>query len=335
MSTPTNTTDIKPVYYFYGADTFLLEEAIEKIKSRLLTGGFKSMNYETFNSANLKPEAVVMAAETLPAFAERRVIVVKGFGKLKDVERKKFMPYLENPSPSTCLILISDEEYINLKKATVFTKFMNKKGYLREFKALSAGALNKWVVDYVKKAGKNISMAVVEMLVALIGGKLKDIKGELDKLTLFVGTNDAITEADVEMCVTGVSDDNAFDLAGAIGVKDTGSALKVLLNIKGEEPLKVLGALTWQFRLLVKVKDAVDGGARRPFDIAKAAKISPYNIERHVSLCRNFSTGELMDVMVRLGELDKSLKSSRLPGDMQMTSLVLDLCKKRQVRRAG
>ena len=328
-----DTSKIKPVYYFYGAETFLLEDAVAKIKARLLTGGVESMNYETFDSASLKVEAVVMAAQTMPAFADKRLVVVKGFGKLKDAARKEFMPYLEDPSPSTCLIFISDEEYINLKKATVFVKFMSKAGYLKEFKALSTDALIRWVVDYVKGEGKEISRPVVEALLVLVGGKLKDVKGELDKLILFVGAGGAITEADIKMCVTGLSDDNAFDLAGAIGRKDRGGALRVLLNIKDEEPLKVLGALTWQFRTLVKVKEAMDGGARRPFDVAKAAKISPYNIERNISICRNFATRELAAAMVRLGELDKSLKLSRIPGDLQMTGLVLDLCKGRQAGR--
>lgn len=328
MSTLTDTSKIKPVYYLYGAESFLLEDFVEKIKARLLTGGFESMNYETFDSASLKVDAVVMAAETLPAFAEKRVIVVKGFGKLKDAARKEFRPYLENPSPSTCLILISDEEYINMKKATLFVKFMDKQGYLKEFRALSTGAVNKWVVDYAKAAGKALSPQVAETLVVLAGARLADVKGELDKLILFVGAGEAITEADVKKCVTGVSDDNAFDLAGAIGLKDKGRALKVLSNIKDEEPLKVLGALTWQFRTLVKVREALDGGARRPFDVAKAAKVSPYNIERNISTCRNFAARELAAAMVRFGELDRSLKLSRLPGDIQMTALVLDLCGK-------
>jgi DNA polymerase III delta subunit len=51
-----------------------------------------------------------------------------------------------------------------------------------------------------------------------------------------------------------VRDETAFDLADAIGRKDATAALRVFGKISGEEPIKVLGAITRQFRILLKLK---------------------------------------------------------------------------------
>src|SRR3989304_9170043 len=95
---------LKPVYYFFGTDDYLMEDAFEKIKKEALTGGFASMNYHVYEGKTLDAGEVVSTASTMPAFAEWRLILVEGAGPLKAAPEKKLIGYVKAPSPTTCLV---------------------------------------------------------------------------------------------------------------------------------------------------------------------------------------------------------------------------------------
>lgn len=57
---------------------------------------------------------------------------------------------------------------------------------------------------------------------------------------------------------------SVFDLLSAIGAHDHGRAIRILArNVEnGEAPLRILGALVWQYRRLWKLKDQMKSGGR-------------------------------------------------------------------------
>src|SRR4030067_643595 len=185
---------LKPVYYFFGTDDYLMEDAFEKIKKEALTGGFASMNYHVYEGKTCDAGELVSTASTMPAFAE------------------------------------------------------------------GGGELLRWIRDDAARQGKKIAPSAAVKLLETTGNRLRDIKGELDKIVLFVGAKPEIDDKDVEESGLDRREEAIFGLSDAIGKKDVKAAFRVYERISGEEPIKVLGAVSRQVRTLLKIKSFIRKG---------------------------------------------------------------------------
>ena len=320
---------LAPLYYFYGEEDFLIDEEVQKIKSAALTGGFASMNYQGFSVKEADPAEVVASAMTMPAFAPVRVIVVKDAAGLKKDALETYSSYAMDPSPSTALIFTADTWKVS--KGNKLFDAVKKKGVVRACKRLDEDALLTWVREEAGRQGSKITRGAAERLVSLAGGGLRDLKGELDKVILYLGDGGdggeapTVDEAAALAAASDVRDETAFDLTDAIGRRDAGRAVKILQKIAGEEPLKVLGAIVWQFRILMKIKGLEGRG--EPKSKVKSQCGAPYMFfEKYYQGSRRFSVAALKRAFKAFATADRELKSSGLPGDLVMWRLVMELC---------
>ncbi|MBI5560933.1 MAG: DNA polymerase III subunit delta [Deltaproteobacteria bacterium] len=319
----------KPVHYFFGEEDYLMEEALGDIKRLVLSKGFESLNYHVYEGKTLSAPEVIRGAKTMPAFSAGRVVLVNGAEELGAEEAKEFLDYAKSPSPSTCLIFIARGR--KLDWGSEFFKYLKAQGYAREYKKLTGDGLRRWVKGYAMRGEKEITPAAAERLLYLAGDNLRDIKGELDKVMTFTGETNRIDEGDIESCANPVRDFDAFDLAGAIGRKDIGGAMRALSGLSEEEPLKLLGAIAWHFRTLLKVRAYQKKGVEA-YRLAGLVRISRENLDRCLKAARNFSDIELLRALTRLASADIEFKSSRLPHGFIMTDLVMELCGKGGLR---
>src|SRR5580765_1957564 len=80
---------IEPVYFLYGAETYLRDGAAQQIVEAALTGTLlREFNDSSFDLLTDDIRDAIAAAEQLPLMSDRRVIVVKHLSKLEG--RKKF-----------------------------------------------------------------------------------------------------------------------------------------------------------------------------------------------------------------------------------------------------
>ena len=73
----------KPCYLIYGDEAYLRIQNKDKLKKALLGSG-DSMNLSHYEGAGLNPLEIIDMAETLPFFAERRIIVIENSGFFKN-----------------------------------------------------------------------------------------------------------------------------------------------------------------------------------------------------------------------------------------------------------
>jgi DNA polymerase-3 subunit delta len=316
--------DPAPVYYFYGDEDLLIEEAIVAIKKKYLSPGFESMNLQVYEGKTIDVVDAVSVASTMPAFSQMRIVIVGGVESIKAADQKALLAYVKDPSPSTAFIFFARTYKVN-KTAALF-KYINSKKWTRLFRELSEDEAARWSKKYAAENGKTMSVPAARRLVTITGTRLRDLKGELEKLISYVGSADSIEEGDVEQSALSIKDDNAFDLAGAMAAKELGQALVLLKTLSGEEPLMVIGALAWNFRQLVRVKSLMGEGLDK-YALSRQLHVSALNVGRYQAACRRFSEGELLSVISRLGEADTAIKTGLLPGVMALRSLVVGCCR--------
>jgi DNA polymerase-3 subunit delta len=333
---------IKPVYFIFGGEDLLLDEELKRVRDDALgeNSAMGSLNYQEFDFSvkaleakdEFTPKDIINAAMTMPAFAPMRFIAVKGAETMKTAELNELLPYIKDPSPTTSLVFIARGWKIS--KSTSFYKYLKEKKLVKQFYSLKHGELLRWILDYARREGKKISREAAERLTAVAGDKLADIKGELDKVILYVGEREEVKLADVDICVMDVKEETAFDLANALGRRDLAAAFSALAKLSAEEPVKILGAVVWQFRTLVKVKALLNKGVPQA-KLLSLVKVAPKKLQSYLAICKNFRAKELNSVLFSLRRANMALRSGGLPKGLVMARLVMELCSRQGSASAG
>ena len=105
---------VAPLYLFYGPGEFRMERILEALKAELIPHETKDFNLEIVYGGEETPQEIIRRALSLPFMAERRLIIARRTEEYKTGELDLFIPYLNDPAPSTCLIFLSSNTLNNL-----------------------------------------------------------------------------------------------------------------------------------------------------------------------------------------------------------------------------
>ncbi|GFO68442.1 DNA polymerase III subunit delta [Geomonas limicola] len=314
---------IAPLYLLCGDEPCLVERAVKKLLDRTVDPGFRDFNLNLFYGNECKGEEIFSAAQTLPMFADRRVVLVKKGGELPAAAQEILLPYLQDASPSTCLILQADK--VDGRKK-FFAEF-KKRGEFVEFKKPYENQLGPYVRDEVRAAGKKIDSQAAELLAYLVGNNLQELVSQIEKLCLFCGKKEQIGVEDVKAIVSDTKVESVFEFTDALGSRDTARALRLLTTLldDGEAPLRILGGVARHYRQLWQVRELLDRKMPNS-EIGKAAGINPYFLNKVLQQARNYRVGELLKIFEGMLELDLAFKSGGLE-DALFERFVLEACR--------
>jgi len=315
---------LRPIYYLYGAESCLIEEFLSDVKSSALTPGFESMNYHIYYGDTLNLADALMTVKTMPAFSDKRLVIIKKASSLKIDSKRAMLDYLLNPSPSSILVFVSTSA--KLGKEDAFLKAIKKNGVIKAFRPpRNESEGMEWLVGEAAKEGKTITVEARRNLIALTGGSLTALKGELSKIILFVGDKKEIETSDVSEAGLDVKEESIFALTDAIGERNLKSAFAVYAKLSAVPSLMIIGAIARHMRILIKLKSAIRDGHPRN-KLPSLAGVSPYFFEGYNKNCRLFTVDELKRAMKFLFETNMSLKGSGLPEKLIMTNMIMHLC---------
>jgi DNA polymerase-3 subunit delta len=316
---------VAPLYYLYGDEQYLVERGVKLLLEKAVSPEFREFNLNVYYGSEAKGAEIVESAQTLPMFAEKRVVLVKKSAALPASALEILSGYVQDPSPSTCLIF--QGEKIDQRKK--FFLDLKKNGNLVEYKRLYENQLGAFIRNETAVYGKRIEPPAVEMLVHLVGNNLQELATQIEKVATFVGENGAIKVDDVRRVASDTKVDTVFDLANALGEKNTGKALRKLHTIlrDGEAPLMLLAMLTRHFRQLRLVRELLEKKMSSP-EISKATGINPYFINGVIEQAKNYRLTDFKPVFEKLYSTDLALKTSGGRGYDLMERLTMDICSK-------
>jgi DNA polymerase-3 subunit delta len=311
------------VYLFYGGEDFLAEEATDLIINSALSPEQRGFNLDVVYGSDADPRDILSHASSFPMMADLRVVVVRELDKL--VDKELLSSYLEQPSPSTCLVLHSTKPdfrkkpYVTAKRSATVVKFEP----IREYQIAS------WIGKRVKQQGREIDSEAVKILAAYVGPTLREIQNELDKLYIFVQEKQAITSDDIR-AVVGVSKEyNIFELQNAIGAKNLARSTEILSRMMdvGESPILIIILLTRYFSTLWKLYDLRRRGS---VELAGAIGVNPYYLKDYVAAAERYTVAELEHSFEVLASADEQLKSAPTDPLQVMQNMMICLTKQRK-----
>jgi DNA polymerase-3 subunit delta len=316
--------EIAPIYCLHGAERYLVDRCLAAIRAAVLgaAGGGASFNHDVFELKETPLARVVATARTMPMMARRRLVIAKGIDEVKAPELEPLLPYVEDPNPTTCLVLIGDKVDTRFK---VFST-LRKAGYLHEFPALRDRELGPWLAREARQRKVSLDADAATALAEIAGPDLGRLSQALEQLTLYVGDGKRIRLEDVEELIAETRQRGVFELTKAIGDGDVERALRLLANMqRNREPaLRIQFMLVRQLRQIWRAKELAAAGLPRP-EIASRVGIAPFFLDDVLVPARRMSHATLERSFGRLYRADRTLKSSRVDPDLVLSKLVQSL----------
>lgn len=312
----------EPVYLFLGPDEYRRGEAVDLIKSRALEPGASAFNFDEVSAGNRSVADALAAARTLPMMAERRLLVIDGLEAADDEGKESVREYTSRPEPRTIVVLVAAE----LDRRTTLYRQLSQSACVVEFPFLKGPALERWAGDYVRRRGIKVSPNTVRQIVDLVGGDLRMLTAEIDKVILSLGQRDVLSDEAVAEMIRSSREQSIFDLTEAIGAKNTVAALRILSRILETDDLAiyVLTMLARHFRQLVIAQEGLAGGMR-PAEAARRAGVHPAFAEAFGRQARNVEKQAAVRIFRRLAALDYRMKSSSVEKRMLLEHIICSL----------
>ena len=317
-----NSHNLPPVLFLYGGEPFLRQKALQQIEKSVLSPGSEDFNRHVFYAKGLAVELVLEAALTYPAFAERRLVVVKDAHSLATADLDSLITYIQKPAPETCLVF-SGEKIDSRRK---FFQCLKKNDALVEFKPLSERQIPGFIRKHLDDLGFSITGDALGLFVNRVGSSLQEVITELEKLSLYAGVPRLIDVPDIQAVVSNIRAENIFEIGNAVGRQDPGKALTLGRHLiaDGEAPLKILSLLSRHYRQLWKARELQVEG-RSPAEVARGAGVPPFVVDGLIAQGRRYSRTDFRRAFKLFVEADLAMKSSGSRPDVVLENLLLQL----------
>lgn len=316
------TQDIKSgqfnqIYLLYGAEAYLRKQYKDRLKNAII--GDDNMNYHYYEGKDISIGEVIDQAETLPFFAERRLIILENSGFFKS-GGEQLAEYLAAPSATTFFVFVEGE----VDKRSRLYKAASSKGCAVEFAIQDESTLKKWILGMVKKENKRISESALQFLLEKTGTDMENIRKETEKLFCYCMDKEAITEADIEEICTKRIGNHIFDMVSAIADKKQKQALELYYELlaQKEPPMRILFLIARQFNLLLQVKELKGKGYQNKA-IGEKVGLPGFVAGKYVVQASRFKTREIREAVEDCVAAEEAIKTGRLNDNMSVEMLII------------
>jgi DNA polymerase-3 subunit delta len=255
--------------------------------------------------------------------AAKRLLLIDDGHKLSTKDLDELDPYLTQPAPETCLVILA--ERFDLRRGVLSRA--NKRKQVHKADLLRENQIVPFLKSRAKARGVSLSQGAVMAITAAIGSNCAALDDAVERLGLFAGPDNEVTEEAVTQVVTTIREHSVFELVDAIGNRTSYKAILLLEELlsKREEPIKINAMLARHLRHLLLARIHLHLGTAQSA-LASLLGIPPFAVKKILGQSRRFRGANLEQSLARLAQVDFELKSSRRPSKIVMEEAILDLC---------
>ena len=305
------------IYLLYGEEGYLRRQYRGKLKEAVI--GDDNMNYHYYEGKDISVGEVIDQAETMPFFAERRLIVMENCGLLKS-GGEQLAEYLGNPSQTAFFVFVETE----IDKRSRLYKVISAKGCAVEFAVQDETTLKRWVLGMVKKENKKISEQALNFFLEKTGTDMENIRREAEKLFCYCLDREAVTENDIEEVCTKRIGNHIFDMISAIADKKQKKALELYYELlaQKEPPMRILFLIARQFNMLLQVKELKAKGYQNKA-IGGKVGLPGFVAGKYVTQSSRFATKDLRQALEACVAAEEAIKTGRMNDNISVEMLII------------
>ncbi|MDO4732909.1 MAG: DNA polymerase III subunit delta [Bacillota bacterium] len=328
-----------PIYLFYGNESMLMEEYIEKIAA-LVCPEAREWDQELFQGDETEISQILLSANSSGLFSQRKLIVVRNAPGFQTKKRgnseeqpessgenkaaaEALIAYAQDPNPDVVLILCSP----SANKNSRLLKAIAAAGRVVEFSSPRGPERERWLSNYLKKAGKLPQAGLCSYVSLMAGEGLSSLRSEADKLILYCEKKTEISLADAEAIVSHSSLAGIFELTDAAAQRDGERSILLLRRLlqQGEPPYNLLALLAGQYRNMLAVWDLRRRGFSQA-EIPGCLGLHPYVVKKCWQAGNKYSGRQLLSALEALLEAELSGKSGMGKIEALLEVALLRIC---------
>ena len=336
-----------PAYLFIGQESYQRRLCKQALLDRMLPGELRADGLTQTDLENKTLPEILDDARSLSLFASDRVLWV-GSAELalprritaESVESpdsaekpaaSELAAYLAAPTPGTVLVFecsrydFAGDDRAKLERVQKFYSDLPAVE-LRHFTPESSRFLAQ---QLAKQHGLRLAGAELAILLDAVAGDASRLASEIEKLSLFVGTERNVTADDLRSLVPNAAQSTIFALVNALGKRDRAAALRSLdiLIREGEYLPLALTFLNTQFRLALAAKEARIASAQQAISFFAKLNVRMWRdrAEQVIATAGAFSREHLAAAVAAIYETDKKFREGYKDDRLVMESLVLAL----------
>ncbi|MBI4055751.1 MAG: DNA polymerase III subunit delta [Elusimicrobia bacterium] len=232
-------------YFFCGQERFLIGQAAKKIQQALgldKKSDADSFSIHSFRASQQKAQEVVEAALSPSLLGGCTLLLAEEVQRWSAADKKLLAHYLEDPSPTTHLVLISEEPKADLRDPVAAA--VAALGELVIFWPLSDSEARSWIRETFCAGKKRPSASAVELLLKECGTDLGTLDQEIEKLALYLGNRAEVQAQDVWASLGTSREVSLYDFIRTLQAQEAPRALQQLTQLtQGQlEPVRILSS---------------------------------------------------------------------------------------------
>ncbi len=300
-----------PAYVFAGEDTYAMDNILSLIRKECISPENEEFNLEILHadSDSVIASEIINAADTVPFLGGLRIVFVKYINELPTAELDVLGDYLEKlytEDRKDLLLILSTSV---LDKRTKFAKTV--KNIIVDFDVRDIKDISQYIQS---QYNKKISSSAIKLLEELTLGNSMSLRNEIEKVCMFAGDREEISENDVsEVCIDSAKK-NEWALSNLILQGNVEGALELLGDIRrgGLDDMYQLSIISRAISNLPEARKALmDGNLFNNWKF-RLNRYDPGNkkIEKHL---RSLTEEQFSSLLSRLMYMEIGFKGANLP----------------------
>ena len=314
------------VYLVCGDQAYLRLQNRDRLRAALLGDG-DEMNVSSYSGMDITAREVIDQAETLPFFADRRVILLENsvfFSKKASVESDALAAYIPEIPESAALVFVEEAP----DKRKKLYKAIQKNGFVLSCEDLTPQMLGRWTAGLFKKAGLAIDGPTLNRFLETVGEDMMNIVSESDKLIGYCMGRERVTAQDIAAVCSPQLRDRVFDMIGAVSRRQKDRALSIYMDLIAlRTPSQViLTLLQREYSRLLQVKELQEE-RKSEAEIAAKIGLSPWIVKKnYLPVTRSQDAGRLARALQLCLQADQDYKSGRIDAGVAAEMTIIRLC---------
>ena len=315
--------NFKSAYLLCGEEAYLKVQYKNKLL-KALNPDDDTMNFNHYEGRNIDVKELIDLCETMPFFADRRVVLLEDTGFFKN-KCDELADYMKELPDYLCLVFVEDE----VDKRSKMYKAVKSAGYICEINRQTENDIAIWAARIFDYNGKKITKANMSYLIASVGTDMEVLSREIEKLISYALNKNVISKEDIDAVCIKQLNVRIFDMMDAISVKNQKKTLDCYYELIAEKepPMRILFMISRQFNLMLQAKDLSSRGMNRE-QVAHTMGVQSFIAGKCINQCRNFSMAELKSGLAESVNTESLIKSGMMDENIGVEMLLVKYSKR-------
>ena len=328
------------IHLLYGGDDLSLHEELSRMKEDVGPAELRDVNITVLEGRQVSFDQLAATCDTVPFLADKRMVILEGLLSMLEprspsrpggrggapqqptLGQWEALPeYLSRVPDTTELVFVEGL----LSESNPLLARLRSLAQTRTFPVPTGSRLRQWIGQRAAKWGADIEPRAIDTLAETIGGNLRGIDLELQKLSLY-RWGQKISQQDVQEMVGYVKEANIFAAVDAVIEGRPGHAIPLFHQIldSGRAPSYLITMMARQVRFLLLAKELKAQGVPSA-QIGRELSLFGFPLRKTLEQEGRLTGPRLAQIHRKLLEADLSIKTGEADEQLVLDMLIAEL----------